>query len=527
MKEKLYSRRSYADLLHSALTRYATRVAFIGEDRCFTYEASARATQRLRNTLRGMGIRKGSAVAILGGNRPESFFARAAALMEGARTTPMHPENSYDDHLYALDFADIDVLMYEPDRFDDLAELAAAKLPDLRLLPLTDMSSVILNPTEGGGLEEPVALEEDDISMIQFSGGTTGRPKGIIQLDRTMVTNTLYSMTEWEWPDNIKFLVTTPLSHATGAMVGPVLLQGGTAVMCEKFTPSGFVDLVEEHGINSTFLVPTMIYRLLDLEDLEDSRLKTLETVIYGASLIIPKRLEDAIKRFGQIFLQLYGQAEAPNLVTALKRAEHDPSIEGRLSTCGQPLSCAVVALLDEDDNEVAEGEVGEIAVRGPIVMGGYWKQEELTAEVFSSGWLHTGDLAKRGADGYLTIVGRKKDMVITGGLNVYPAEVESVLAEHPELSTAFVVGVPDPDWGERLVAFVVPAAGVSGDPLRASESPLAAELTEFVKARKGSVQTPKDFLQIGQIPVTNIGKPDKNELVRIAETVLTNKASL
>lgn len=518
MTTDLYAHKSNADLLHSALTRYSDRIAFIDGARQFTYAQSAAAVQVLRDKIRTTGISQGDASALLAGNHPETFFARTASAMEGTRNTALHPENGVDDHVHALTFAEIDILMYESPRFDVTADQLAEHIPGLKLLAITEMTP---DPTALHGvncLSEPVRIAPDDIVGIGFSGGTTGAPKGIAHYDKTVLTNALYTVIEWEWPIRPKFLVTTPLSHATGAMTCPILLQGGTMVMMDKFSPAGFVDAVETHDINSTFLVPTMIYRILDLEGLDDARLRSLETVIYGASLITPSRLREAIGRFGQIFVQLYGQSEAPNLVTVLRKGDHDPSDLDRLSSCGQVVSCAEVKLLDDQNSEVSPGEVGEICVRGPIVMAGYWKRPDLTEEAFSDGWLHTGDLAKFGPDGYLAIVGRKKDMVITGGLNVYPSEIEAVICEHPGVAVAAVVGVPDPDWGERLVGFVVPAE--TGSSLTSHQS-LTDNIKSFVKDRKGSVQTPKDVFEIDAIPVTNIGKPDKNQLVEMAESLV------
>jgi acyl-CoA synthetase (AMP-forming)/AMP-acid ligase II len=214
--------------------------------------------------------------------------------------------------------------------------------------------------------------------------------------------------------------------------------------------------------------------------------------------------LEEALAKWGPIFFQFYGQSEAPMTLTVLRKGEHDPSIPGRLASCGRAVPWVHLALLDDDDRPVAEGQAGEICTRAPLVMGGYWQLPDQTAEAFSGGWLHTGDVGRFDKDGYLTIVDRKKDMIITGGFNVFPRELEDVLASHPAVAQAAVIGVPDDRWGEAVKAIVVFRPGAS-----ATEE----ELIALVKKAKGSVQAPKSVDVVDQIPLSALGKPDKKAL--------------
>jgi fatty-acyl-CoA synthase len=251
-------------------------------------------------------------------------------------------------------------------------------------------------------------------------------------------------------------------------------------------------------------LVPVMLYILLDSPRATEADLSSLETIFYGASAISPTRLEEALTKWGPIFYQFYGQSEAPMTFTVLRKGEHDPSVPGRLASCGRPVPWAHVTLLDDEDHPVAEGEAGEICVRSPLVMSGYWQRPEQTAEVFSGGWLHTGDIGRFDKDGYLTIVDRKKDMVVTGGFNVFPREIEDVLATHPAVAQAAVIGVPDDRWGEAVKAVIV---------LRPDAVATEEELITLVKNAKGSVQTPKSIDFVDQIPCSALGKPDKKAL--------------
>ena len=524
--------RTMGELIHSAFTRYDSRVAFVDGDRSFTYAQSAATVQRIRETLRAAGVQPGDYGSLLGGSRPETFFCTSALYLEGLRVSPLHPENGIRDHRQSLELSQVQYLLYEAGRFDDMAEELAASVPGLTVIPVEVRDPATAEDTAEvvsgfSVLDRPVRVDPESDASLGFSGGTTGAPKGIVRSHRTMVTNAIYTVIDWEWPADNRFLVTTPMSHASGAMALPTLLQGGSMVMLDKFSPQAFVDAVAAHGITSTFLVPTMIYRILDLPQEQLDRLGSLETVVYGASLMDPSRMREALTRIGPVFLQLYGQSEAPNLISVLRKGDHDPDVPGRLASAGRATSCADVTIRDDDDREVPIGEVGEVCVSGPIVMTGYWQNPELTAETLRGGRLHTGDLGRLDEHGFLSIVGRKKDMIITGGLNVYPAEIEARMLEHPAVAEACVVGIPDRDWGERVVAAVVlredaagaagadvaAAAGAGGEGGSPAQEALGEELRAFVREEKGSVQTPKNVVFVSSVPVTKIGKPDKGAM--------------
>jgi fatty-acyl-CoA synthase len=251
-------------------------------------------------------------------------------------------------------------------------------------------------------------------------------------------------------------------------------------------------------------LVPTMLYILMDHPKIDEYDLSSLETVYYGASAISPTRLKEAIEKFGPIFFQFFGQSECGMTISVLRKGEHDINNMDRLATCGRAVPWLNVKLLDDDLNEVPDGEPGEICVRGPLVMKGYWKKPEQTAEALAGGWLHTGDIAKKDAEGFLTIVDRKKDMIVSGGFNVFPREIEDVIGTHPAVGQVAVIGVPDDKWGEAVKAVVV---------LRPEQSVSEAELYELVKSRKGATHAPKSVDFVEAIPLSALGKPDKKAL--------------
>lgn len=270
------------------------------------------------------------------------------------------------------------------------------------------------------------------------------------------------------------------------------------------FEPEAVLRAIQDYRINCMMLVPTMIYALLDHPRFDEFDLSSLETVFYGASAISPSRLREAIQRIGPVFMQFYGQSEAPMALTMLRKRDHDVSDLRRLASCGRPTPWAHIQLQDSEGREVADGEPGEICVRGPLVMNGYRGNPELSAEALRGGWLHTGDVAVRDPGGFLRIVDRTKDMIVSGGFNIYPREIEDILGEHPAVAQVAVIGVPHEKWGEAVTACVVLRPGMHAS---------AEELTAPVAARKGSYQAPKVVEFIAEIPQTPVGKPDKKAL--------------
>ncbi|MNV43458.1 Long-chain-fatty-acid--CoA ligase [compost metagenome] len=301
-----------------------------------------------------------------------------------------------------------------------------------------------------------------------------------------------------------RVLCPTPISHGAGAMIVPTLALGGSFVLQRGFDPDRFIDAVEKHRIGSVFLVPTMIYKLLDHPRCATADFSSLELLSYGASPMTPARIREAISRIGPVLAQSYGQTECPSNILHLTAEDHCRADVDTLASAGMPYPGVTVALLDANDQPVEPGEVGELCVRSPLVMDGYWKQPEQTAEALRNGWLHTGDMARRDSHGYYYLVDRRKDMVISGGFNVYPKEIEDVIAQHPSVAAVAVIGVPDERWGEAVKAVVVIRPDVRVGP---------EELRELVRHAKGAVCTPKTVDFVEALPLTPLGKPDKKAL--------------
>ncbi len=466
------------------------------------------ATSRFVQALESLGVGRGSRVGLISSNLPEVLYLSNAIQLIGAVYVPMHPLGGLADHLHVVHDAGVEILVFEAGRFGERAAELAESRPGMRLMAFGD------SPL-GGDLTaiagnftplplDPVRVEPTDILRLGYSGGTTGKPKSLASSQRTGLATVSIMMAEWEWPSPPRFLSCTPLSHAGAAMFLPTLLRNGTMLVLHGFDPVQVMQTIQERRINCVMLVPTMIYALLDHPRFDEFDLSSLETVFYGASAISPVRLREAIHRIGPVFSQFYGQAEAPMAITLLRKSEHDPDDLRRLASCGRPAPWIRVELLDSDNRPVPDGEPGEICVRGPLVMDGYRDSPELTEAAFAGGWLHTGDVAVRDPGGFLRIIDRTKDMIVTGGFNVYPREIEDVLSEHPAVAAAAVIGVPHPKWGEAVKALVV---------LRTGAQARAEELIATVADRKGSYQAPKQLQFVDAIPQTPVGKPDKKAL--------------
>ncbi len=463
-----------------------------------------------------LGAGTGATVGLLSLNRPEVLMIIGAGQTQGYRRTALHPLGSLDDHAYVLSDAGATSLIIDPTpMFVERALGLLEKVPSLtRILTLgpvpAELAEVGVDLIAEAASHEPrplvaADLPADHIGGLTYTGGTTGKPKGVMGTVGSIMTMTTVQLAEWEWPEHPRFLMCTPLSHAGAAFFTPTIVKGGEMIVLPKFDPAEVLATIEERRITATMLVPSMIYALMDHPDSHTRDLSSLETVYYGASAMNPVRLAEAIARFGPIFAQYFGQSEAPMAITYLAKGEHD---EQRLTSCGRPTLFARVALLDADGNAVARGEVGEICVSGPLLSGGYWHLPDATAETFRDGWLHTGDMAREDAQGFYYIVDRVKDMIVTGGFNVFPREVEDVVAEHPAVAQVCVIGTPDDKWGEAVTAVIVlrPDHPADEDAVAA----VTAEIQAAVKERKGSVQAPKQVIVVESVPVTALGKPDK-----------------
>lgn len=495
---------------------YGDNTALVFGDESYTYREMGRNAHCLVNAFQKLGFKKGHKIAFLMANCPEYVFCEIAAAKAGCVRVPLAVLLSSNDHIYMMNQAECSTLVYH----ERMADRVKGMIPSLETVKnficvSSDPSSIPeghlhlqqlmkTHPPE----YQKVALDSEDLLGIYYTGGTTGKPKGVMLSHRAWVYTVLIEMLEFGFGWNEVFAYMTPLTHAGGCLMLPVLLRNGKCVILDHFDPKLFLEAVEKEKITATFLVPTMVYILLDYPDLKKYDFSSLRNIIYGASAIAPERLKRAVNTFGPIMTQLFGQTEAPMTISCLSREEHvisDPERERRIfSSAGRPTFHAQVKIVDEKGNQVPTGESGEIVVRCANMMSGYLKNPAATAETIGDGWLHTGDIAKQDEEGYLYIVDRKKDMIVSGGFNIFPREIEDVLFEHQAVKGAAVIGVPHDKWGEEVKAVVT---------LHEGKSATAEELIAFVKERKGSLVAPKSVEFRDAIPVTNLGKIDKKAI--------------
>src|ERR1700753_2396299 len=390
-------------LTAAALTRHKDRpVLFLG-DTTLTGGQLAERISQYTQAFEALGAGTGVTVGLLALNRPEVLMILGASQTQGYRRTALHPLGSLDDHAYVLSDCGASSLIVDPnpafveralgllEKVDSLKQiLTIGPVPEALKDVAVDLSAEAAKyePQPLGGADLP----PDHIGGLTYTGGTTGKPKGVIGTTGNIAAMTQIQLSEWEWPEHPRFLMCTPLSHAGGAVFTPTVVKGGEMVVLGKFDPAEVLKVIEEQRITATMLVPSMLYALMDHPDSHTRDLSSLETVYYGASAMNPVRLAEAIRRFGPIFAQYYGQSEAPMAITYLSKADHD---EKRLTSCGRPTLFARVALLGDDGKPVPQGEPGEICVAGPLLAGGYWHLPEATADTFKDGWLHTGDMAR------------------------------------------------------------------------------------------------------------------------------------
>jgi fatty-acyl-CoA synthase len=490
-----------------ALARHPSRTAFAWPGGSLTYRAAADLIGRMQGVFAKIDLAPGTRVAFLSANRADVWCAGVAAQLSRLAITWLHPLSSLDDQLFQLDDSEAEMLIVDGlafrDRGGELAARAKSLTTVYALGPAGYGVDLLQAVQAAGSITARCFAGPDDLAALMYTGGTTGRSKGAMRFHRQLSGFANAVLADYELPDTPSYLTVAPISHVAGTKVLPTLMRGGTVHMLKGFDPEAVFATIQRERINFTLLVPTMIYVLLDHPSLAKTDLSSLELLLYGASAMSPSRLLEGIERIGPVFSQIYGQTECYP-VSVLRKADHDPATPELLLSCGFPTASCEAKILDDDDREVPLGDAGEICVRAPHVMAGYWKRPDITAQALRNGWLHTGDIARRDERGYLFIVDRKKDMIVSGGFNIYPREIEDVLTQHADVAMCAVVGVPDDKWGEAVTAVVVAKEGTQPD---------ADELIALVKAKKGPAHAPKQVQFVKALPLTGVGKVDKKVL--------------
>jgi long-chain acyl-CoA synthetase len=487
-------------------------------DLTLTYEQFYERVSRLANGLLSLGLEKGDRVAVLALNCHRFLELYYGTMFSGLVIVPLNVRWGAKEFAFALSdccpkvFA-LDAIVYEHLKpyieqlkflgiehflfWGDGEEAPEGMITYEKLL-------------QSASPEDPdIKVHEDDLVGLFYTSGTTGNPKGVMLTHKNLMMNAYHAQIAFEFRDERTYLHAAPMFHlADGAATFTVTWNGGIHAFVPRFDPEAVLKAIERYRVTSVTLIPTMINWLLNHPGIEQFDLSSLHKIMYGASPMPVDRLKKAIDVFKCKFQQGYGMTEASPLVSVLTAEDHERALaEGReeiLASAGRPIPGVEVRVIDENDRDVKPGEVGEILVRGPNVMKGYWNQPDITEEALRGGWYHTKDMARVDEEGYLYIVDRKDDMIITGGENVYSTEVEEILYQHPAVLEVAVIGVPDPDWIQAIKAVVV---------LKEGQSATEQELIEHCKQYLSPYKVPKSVDFVKELPKGGTGKILKNVL--------------
>ncbi|TIP30737.1 MAG: long-chain fatty acid--CoA ligase [Mesorhizobium sp.] len=503
-----------AHLVHRSALRYPDRPLWLGDDFVITYADGAKRLNRIANALLARG-KQHDRVAILSSNRFEAYEVYLAAINAGMTAVPLNPKLHAAEHLFMVEDSQARFVIFSPDYqavIDEIRDSAPLVLhwiciEDIRpdFLPY---ATLLAEPNDG---TPGVVIEPDDVAWLFYTSGTTGKPKGAMETHRNLITMVQQFrqvlLTDTDETDVMFHLA--PIAHGT-ASVGLAHLAAGAAQvfpLTRGFEPEKVFEAIERYRVTASFLAPTMVQLLLQSDAWRNYDLRSLKNIIYGGGPMYVEVLKQAIATFGCIFSQIYGQGEAPMTCAGLHKSDHvlsDPEKVRRLGSAGREMPGVMIRVVDEAGHPVQPGVHGEITVRSDLVMKGYWNRPDATVETLRDGWLHTGDVGYLDEAGYLFITDRIKDMIISGGSNIYPREIEEILLEHPAVAEVSVVGIPDERWGESVKAFVVLRDGI-----QASD----AELIEHCRSRIASYKKPKSIEFIEQLPKSTYGKVLKREL--------------
>lgn len=476
---------------------------FLGTDCVAEYAGFARGAAGFAAWLAGQGVGAGDRVALFAANSPDYLVALWGIWWAGAVAVPVNAKLHGREAAWIVDNAGAALAVVTLDTGADLA--VASAVPQITLGSADWRAAVAVSPVP------PTHRAPEDLAWLFYTSGTTGRPKGVLITHRML---TVMALSYFADVDQVTAadaaLYAAPLSHGAGLYCLMHVLQGARHVcpVSGGFDAGEILMLAQAHDRVHMFAAPTMVKRLTTHARSVGDRGTGLRTVVYAGGPMYLADIIEAVDWFGPVFVQIYGQGECPMGITALSR--HDvtnrahPRWRDRLGSVGRAQSAVQVMIAAADGSAVRHGQTGEILVRGDVVMPGYWKNPQASADTLRGGWLWTGDMGFMDADGYVTMQDRSKDLIISGGTNIYPREVEEALLDHPAVHEAAVIGTPDPDWGEVVVAFVVAAPGAALDP---------ATLDAHCLTRIARFKRPKHYVIVATLPKNAYGKVLKTEL--------------
>ena len=503
-------------LLTWAAQRYGARTAWIDGERRVSFSEAEERVSGLAQTFLDLGAKHGDRVSMILPNCLEAVETIIAPMKVGMAIVPLNNRLSAREYIFILNNAGVSVLVYGQE-YQDIVEEIRSQCPNLKwFIRVGDDGKEDVwydDAVKGSDSQFPeIVYEPDQLAWLFYTSGTTGNPKGAMLSQRNlmvMMQQILLDMNPAIESDVI--LHAAPVTHGSGMLVFENIARGAANAFIpgmESFDPTRIFEAIEKYHVTTMFAVPTMVRLMTVSPDISRFDLSGLHTVVYGGGPMYTEHLEEALAIFGPIFVQLYGQAEAPMICTVLPKEDHivdgDPVRKERLGSAGRPVFGVHLAILDEEGQELPSGGTGEICVRGDLVMLGYWDNPDATAEALRNGWLHTGDVGHLDESGYLFITDRMKDMIISGGANVYPREVEEAICKHPAVYEAAVIGVPDEKWGEAVKAFVA---------LRPDFEASEGDIIEHCRHDLAGYKKPKTVEFMDKLPKNAYGKILRREL--------------
>jgi acyl-CoA synthetase (AMP-forming)/AMP-acid ligase II len=499
-----------ADVPRVQARRRGSETALINEGRITTFAEMDSQASRIANRLIAEGVPPQKRIGYLSKNNETFFTFLFGCCKARVVLAPFNFRLSAAEIAYVLEDSGAPLFLVGPD-FADLAEAAAARVKTRPKLVALGFERPGFEPYENwildAGTHDPMLPVETDDDVLQlYTSGTTGLPKGV----RLTSGNYISALQLASASEGLNYgagdavLGAMPFFHVAGVNIGVIAAANGArTIIVKDFVPDRVLELIEKERVNHAFLAPAIIMMLMQAPKMASADLTSMKGLSYGASPISEDLLVRAKARFNCDFVQFYGMTETTGAATFLPPEAHDPA-KGKLRSCGIAWPGIAVKIVGPDGAEAPRGSVGEVVVKAPVVMKGYWNQEEATAEAIRDGWMHTGDVATMDEEGYVFIYDRLKDMIVSGGENIYPAEVENALFGHPDLADLAVIGVPDPNWGEAVKAIVVAKPGAARDP---------ASVIAWAKARIASYKAPKSVDYVEAIPRNATGKILRREL--------------
>ena len=475
--------------------------------RGWTYADVREVTHRVANGLLKTGLARGTKAAVYSPNHAMAYAALMGIARAGLTWAPVNARNAIEENLFILDNTDVEFLFYHSSFTGYLARIREA-CPKIKTFVRIDDAEFTAWLATFESVAPDLPDAPDDIAMLISSGGTTGRPKGVQISNRAIETlNSIFWACMPVTAPPVHLMV-APMTHAAGVCSFPLLPFGGTNIFMGTADPGAILAAIEKHRVTHIYMPPTLIYILLAHPDIGKYDYSSLRNLVYASAPMSVDKLVEAIKVFGPVLTQTYGQAEAAMICTFFSPEDHVAALETnkryRLASCGKATPLMRVEVMDDEGRLLPRGQRGEVVVRGGLVMKGYYKNPQATEEVSTFGWHHTGDIGVIDEDGFIYIVDRKKDMIISGGFNVFPSEVEQVLWSHPAVQDCAVIGVPDEKWGEAVKAVVE---------LKPGAAAAADELIALARDKLGGVKAPKSVDFVATLPRSPVGKVLKKDL--------------